>query len=147
ALQWFAVSFFAFALTRVASSFLIGPLIDRFGSTALFAFHLLPLCAGIALLIVVTPEWVVPVYWVFAGMSAGAAGTLQAALVAEHVPPNRLGAARGILASMMVLASAAGPAMYGWLLAAGVSIVAILWGTTVAMLGATVLGAAARPRR
>lgn len=143
-LQWFAVSFTSFALVRLASVLLVGPAIDRFGSRWLFCLHLVPLAAGIALLASpASTAWSVPAYWMLAGISAGMAGNLQVAILAESVPPDRLGAVRSVFASAMILASALGPALYGWMLAYGVSVEAVLWGTAAAMLAATALGAAA----
>jgi MFS family permease len=139
-LHWFAVSFVAFSATRLASSLLVGPAIDRVGSGGLFAFHLLPLTAGVILLAWGAGAWVVPVYWVLAGITAGLAGTLQVTVIAERVPAARLGRVRSVLASMTIVAAAAGPALYGALIAAGLSVNTVLWSSVVAMLGATAMG-------
>lgn len=47
---------------------------------------------------------------------------------------------------MMILASAAGPAVYGWLLTANVTMSAVLWATAFAMIGAMVVAGAAELR-
>ena len=142
-LQWFAVSFVAFAVTRVASSIAVGPAIDRYGSDALFAAHLLPFCVGVALLAAGDGAWVAPAYWILTGITGGLAATLQVAVIAEHVPASRLGRARSVLASGTIVAAAAGPALYGALLGAEVRVEHLLWGSVAAMLAATVLGFAA----
>jgi MFS family permease len=113
-LQWFAVSFTAFAVARVASALMVGTWINRLGATRLFPFHLLPLCLGMAILATGTGAWIVPVYWILAGVTSGTAGTLQAAIIAEHVVPERLGQVRGLLAAVTIIASAAGPVLYAW---------------------------------
>ena len=71
------------------------------------------------------------------------AGALQATIVATHVPRNALGAARSVLASMSIVASAAGPALYGLVLAASVPMTGLLWGTVAVLVGATWLGVSA----
>jgi MFS family permease len=139
-LHWFAVSFVAFSATRLASSLLAGPAIDRFGSAGLFALHLLPFSVGVMLLAWAAGAWVVPVYWVLAGVTAGLAGTLQVTVIAERVPAARLGRVRGVLASMTIVAAAAGPALYGALIAAGVAVNTLLWSSAIAMVVATVIG-------
>jgi hypothetical protein len=80
------------------------------------------------------------VYWVLAGVTAGLAGTLQVTVIAERVPAARLGRVRSVLASMTIVAAAAGPALYGALIAAGVAVNTLLWGSAVAMGVATLIG-------
>jgi MFS family permease len=67
------------------------------------------------------------------------AGTLQVAILSESFPPHRLGSVRSLFASVTILASALGPAIYGGLLAAGMAISRVLLGTLIAMVAATAL--------
>lgn len=142
-LQWFAVSFVVFAIVRVPVSVFTGRLVDRMGSAWLFCMHLLPLAAGVAALIVVDSPWVVPLYWLCAGITGGMGAVLQSTIVAERVPAARLGRARSILGAVGIVASAAGPSLYGAGLAAGASIPALLWASVGALVVATALGAVA----
>ncbi|MBW6494589.1 MAG: MFS transporter, partial [Burkholderiaceae bacterium] len=142
-LEWFAASFIAFAVARVGGGLLIGPVVDRIGTKKLFSFHVLPFCFGIGILAAGTSAWVVPVYWVLAGITSGMAGTLQAAIVAAHVAPDRLGTVRSVLAAMTILASAAGPVLYAWLAASGLAMPSLLWGAVAVMIIATVTSAVA----
>jgi MFS family permease len=148
-LQWFAVSFVAFAVSRVVCSLATGPFVDRHGSTGLFCFHLLPLAAGTAALVMFDSHWVVPFFWLCAGVSGGLGNVLHMTVVAERVALERLGAARTIAGAIGIFAAAAGPTLYGAALAAGASMTAILWGTVSLLLGATALGllASAHPPR
>ena len=145
-LQWFAVSFIAFAVARVVTALFMGPLVDRLGSEWLFNAHLLPLAAGTAALIVFAPGWIVPAYWLAAGVTGGMGMVLQATVVAEHVAPERLGSARGILGAVTIVASAAGPSLYGFGIAAGASVSTLLWCSVAALLGASLLGTVATRR-
>lgn len=82
-------------------------------------------------------------YWVPAEFTSGMAATLQAAIVAEHVPAHRLGSVRSVLATLSILASAAGPVAYAALGTAGLTMAAVLWGSVATMLVATLMGIAA----
>ena len=140
-LQWFAISFVAFAVSRVMCSVATGPIVDRAGSASLFCLHLIPLALGMAALISVNSPWVVPVFWFCAGITSGAGTILQMTVVAERVPLARLGAARGLVAAATIVASAVGPSLYGLGLAAGARMSMILWTSVAALVGATALGA------
>jgi MFS family permease len=148
-LHWFAISFIAFAVSRVVCALVTGPIVDRIGSTGLFCLHLLPLAAATAALVTLDAHWVVPFFWFCAGVSSGLGGVLHMTVVAERVPLERLGAARTIVGATGIFASAAGPTLYGAALAAGASVTAILWGAVTLLLAATALGmlAMARPAR
>jgi MFS family permease len=139
-LQWFAVSFIAFAVSRVICSVVTGPIVDRAGSTWLFCFHLLPLAAGTAALITMSSPWVAPLFWFCAGITSGAGTVLQMTVVAERVALARLGAARSLVAAATIVASAIGPSLYGAGLAAGARMSTILWASVVMLMGATALG-------
>jgi MFS family permease len=145
-LQWFAVSFVAFAISRVAASILTGPLVDCLGSNRLFWLHLLPLAAGIAALVVVPAPWVIPLFWFGAGVASGMGAILQTTVIAERVPAARLGTARSVLAAVTIVASAAGPTLYGLALAAGARASTVLWSSVAALLMASALGLIAAKR-
>lgn len=140
-LHWFAFAFVGFACARIAGSLLGGPAIDRWGARVLLPPHLVPLGAGVAVLALGAGPWSIALYMLLAGLGAGASGTLVTALVAELVPPARLGAVRSLLAALMVVSTAIGPAVYGWLYAWGVSVPALLWGSLAALAAAALAAA------
>jgi MFS family permease len=142
-LQWFAISFVACAISRVVTSLLIGPVIDRIGSSGLFCAHLLPLAAGTIALITLRHPSVVPLYWVCVGVTSGLGVVLQTTVVAERVTPARLAATRSLLGAVTIVASALGPTLYGLGLAAGAGMRTILWFSVAALLAATAAGVAA----
>jgi predicted MFS family arabinose efflux permease len=139
-LQWFALSFIAFPVSRVLGSVATGRFVDRIGSDWLFCLHLLPLIAGTAALILVSSPWVVPLYWFCAGVTSGVGTVVQNTVVAERVTLSRLGTARSILAAATIVASALGPPLFGLALAAGASMPTILWASVAVLIVATVLG-------
>jgi MFS family permease len=146
-LQWFAVSFVAFAISRVSTSLITGPCADRIGSDGLFRVHLVPLALGIAALIVFDGAWVAPFFWTCAGVTSGMGGVLQTTIVAERIPAAHLGTARSVLMAVTIVASAAGPSLYGAGLAAGAGMAAILWASAAMLAGATALGCMAAGSR
>jgi MFS family permease len=145
-LQWFAVSFIAFAVSRVVCSLATGPIVDRFGSTGLFVVHLLPLAASMAALITLDSRWVVPLFWFGAGVTSGLGTVLHMTVVAERVPLERLGSARTVAGAVGIFAAASGPTLFGTALSFGASMTAILWGAVSLLLGATALGLLATRR-
>jgi MFS family permease len=147
-LQWFAVSFMAFAIVRVPISIITGRIVDRTGSAWLFCLHLLPLAAGITALNTVSSPWIVPLYWLCAGVTTGMGTVLQTTVVAERVSLERLGTARSVLAAVTIVASAVGPSLYGLGLASGARMPVILWASVAVLVGATAIGVmATRPER
>lgn len=142
-LQIFAVAFAVFAVCQVAGSLASGPLIDRFTAHRLFPLHLIPFALGPLALIGSASLPAVLIYMALAGATAGLGGTIRNAIVAELVRPERLGAARSSLTALMVVSTALGPALFGWMMLAGVTVDGLLWFTIVALVIISVLGALA----
>ncbi|WP_258549239.1 nitrate/nitrite transporter [Thalassospira profundimaris] len=138
-LGWFAAGFTLFAITSVIGAFGSGPLIDKFGARRLFPWHLLPLMAGVGVLTVAETGQMIPVYMALAGFTTGSATTLRTAIVPDLVPISEIGSVRSSLTAIMVLASSAGPPIYGWLFAAQVALPTILLATVIGMAVATLL--------
>lgn len=147
-LELFAASFVIFAATRVPGSLVGGPLIDRYSARFLMPIHLIPAIAGILVLVFWHSTLAVLIYMALAGFSNGLGGTIRQAVIAELVRPETLGAARSLTSSMMVLSTAAGPAIYGVLLT-GVGFipqtgaVGLLWISAIYFSVSSLIGAAA----
>ncbi|MDW7712213.1 MAG: MFS transporter [Deferrisomatales bacterium] len=127
-IQTMATAFAGFAVARFGGGLLIGPWIDRWGAARIFPFVPLPLCAGLLALSVGTAPWVALVYLSLAGVTQGIAGPTLTALWAEVYGVESLGAIKGTVATLAVLATALGPMALGALLAAGVPFSAIVPG-------------------
>lgn len=115
-----ATAFIGFAAARLAGSLLIGPLIDRCSALRLFPFVVLPVFAGLVALSLGSAKWVALIYLTLAGVSQGISGPTMTALWAEVFGTRSLGATKGTVATMGVLATAVGPILLGVLLAWGV---------------------------
>ncbi|WP_430473512.1 MFS transporter [Thalassospira lucentensis] len=138
-LGWFAAGFTVFAITSVLGAFGSGPLIDKHSARRLFPWHLIPMMAGIAVLAMTHQPYVILIYMGLVGITVGFATTLRTAIIPELVPLNEIGAARSTLTAVMVLASAMGPAMYGWMFAADIHIEMMLIITLIVMAVITVM--------
>ena len=94
--------------------------IDRFGAIRLLPIYLIPLIAAFIL------HWYAPSLWwtalavVLMGTAGGGQATLLNACWAEFYGTKHLGAIKSAAAALMVLGSAIGPGLSGWLIDAGV---------------------------
>lgn len=106
--------------TFMAFTFVYGWAIDKFGAGRLFPIYLLPLCVGFTL------HWYAPtVIWsaagvILMGMAGGGQATLPAAVWAEYYGTRNIGSIKAVVAAVMVLGSAIGPGLSGWLIDVGV---------------------------
>ena len=71
--------------------------------------------------------WVIPVYMVLYGISIGMTRVVISALWAEWYGVRHLGAIRALVAAMMVMASAASPVLFGWMIDRGITMNAVLY--------------------
>jgi MFS family permease len=115
-----ATAFAGFALGRIGSSLLSGPLIDRLGAVRLLPACLVPLAFGVAGLAFMSQTWVPIACFFLAGVSQGLSGTIKSAVHAEMYGVGQLGTIRSLIAAVMVLGTALSPALFGWLFDRGV---------------------------
>lgn len=132
-------------ITLASGTIIYGWAIDRFGATRLLPFYILPYVAAFIL------HWYAPsLAWtaiavIFMGMAGAGQGTLLNACWAEFYGTRNIGSIKAAATALMVLGSALGPGLSGWLIDIGV-------GFEVQMLGyaacfafaAVLLGVAAR---
>ncbi|MEK9846156.1 MAG: MFS transporter, partial [Thalassospira sp.] len=83
--------------------------------------------------------FVILIYMGLVGITVGFATTLRTAIIPELVPLDEIGAVRSTLTAVMVLASAMGPAIYGWMFAADISIEVMLIATLIVMAAISIL--------
>ncbi|MEJ1160886.1 MFS transporter [Prosthecomicrobium sp. N25] len=115
-LTWFTGWFAAHAGSSIATTFLTGWAVDRFGSAGVLPFFLVPLALGTGLLGLTDHPMVVPAFMVLAGMSSGAGQTLLGALWADLYGTRHIGAIRALASSGGVFASAIAPGLMGVLI-------------------------------
>ncbi|MCR4266651.1 MFS transporter [Nitratireductor sp. ZSWI3] len=127
AVSAFAVGFLGYAFMQVPASLVTGAVIDRVGSRCVLLVHNVPLAAGAALLATFDLQLAAWIFLALAGATVAASSVLRTSVVAEFVPPSRLGEARSTVGFMTTTAAAAGPVFYGWMHELGTDTDALLW--------------------
>lgn len=130
-----------FSATAVSCMLLTGWLVDRIGSSKIAGLYLLPMAVGYYLLGTAQGLELAAVGLVFMGISVGANNTMNAALWAEFYGTANLGRVRAMTGAFMVLGSAIGPGLCGWLIDQGIDMPHQAFGFSVYFVVAAVLGA------
>lgn len=105
-----------------ASAIVYGWAIDRFGATRLLPLYILPyILAFVAHWYAPSLAWVA-VAVILMGIAGGGHGTLLNACWAEFYGTRYIGAIKSAATALMVLGSALGPGLSGWLIDIGVGI-------------------------
>lgn len=138
-----------FTLSGIASLFLSGWLIDRFGALRLMPFVLLPMAAGFLVMWGAETIWLTGVAMMIMGVTQGMNSTVPAAFWAEVYGTRHLGAIKSLATAIMVAGTGVGPVLTGSLIDAGLPFVDQMVGIAAYFLlaaGLVALGAA-RARR
>ena len=118
----FAGGFAVMGAVTVGAALLAGQLVDRVGARALLPWFLIPLAGSCLVLGNFAAEWAIVPFFALLGFSYGLSQTLFGALWPELYGTAHLGAIRSVTVSMMVLATALGPAVTGTLIDFGVAL-------------------------
>lgn len=120
-LNWMAVGLTFYAIAGSVAILFAGPLIDKYTARRFFPFYLIPFLVAIVFIWVFPQSWVIFPYMIFMGVSAGLGNAIMSALQVELFGATYIGKVRSLFASIMVLSSAVGPAVYGIVVDAGFS--------------------------
>lgn len=115
-IQWYAVGFTGYAITRFLFSLIGGTWIDKFGANKLFQYILLPMCAGLILLILIPGITGAFLFLFLTGITVGISGSVKAAIIAEEYGTEKIGTIRSLFTMVMVISTAVGPLFLGFLL-------------------------------
>ncbi len=129
-----ASAFVAFAVGKSVFSLVAGPLVDRFKACRLFPFFMMPFFAALLFLSLSSHYLMVFVYLFLAGMSEGIASNVKTSLYAELYGTAHIGTIRSMMSMFMVLATAASPVLFGYLLDIGITFGTIIRGSMSIML-------------
>ena len=119
--EWVAGSFIAYALAKALSTIMAGQLIDRYSAIKTFPFFLFPLAGALVLVVTLDNAWIAPVYLILIGISSGLGNPVKSAIQAEIFGVKFLGTVRSLFTALMVISTALGPAIFGFLLDGGLS--------------------------
>lgn len=117
--HWVAGSIIAFAIANALAMMGAGIIADRLTGRRAYPFFLLPMLAGLLLLIFIRQPWVYPLALFFTGLSNGSGSTLLNTTLAEVFGTGAIGAVRSLFATVLVVSTAIGPVAFGALLDLG----------------------------
>ena len=113
-----------YTLTWIAAMLLTGWAVDRFGARKLMPFYQLATAAGFLVFAASGSLSGAALGLVLIGVSAGGGMTIPATFWAESYGTRHLGAIKAVAAAVMVLGSALGPGLTGWIIDRGTPFVA-----------------------
>jgi len=110
---WELVDFVAllplYTAASIAATFATGALIDRFGTSRLMQFYMVPFSVAFFVLAQSDTLWGAAVAMMIFGIAIGAQATVPSAFWAEYYGTRHLGAIKALAAAVMVFGSAIGP--------------------------------------
>lgn len=135
-----------YTATSVVSMLIAGALVDRLGSTRLAKVYLLPMVAGYLVFALAGSIPVAALSIVLIGAGVGLHVTMMATFWAEVFGTRYLGSIRAMMAAVMVLGTALGPLITGWLIDLGLGFPAQSFGIAAYFVIAATLAAIAGRR-
>ena len=124
-LSFYASCFAIYAMCQVAMSVVTGMLVDRYGALSLTPFYMLPMICSTFVVASFDSSVTILVFMAMAGITGGATATIISTVWAELYGVLHLGSIKAMVAGIQVIASALGPAVFGWLIDAGIGIESI----------------------
>lgn len=134
-----ASAFVAFALVRVLFSLAVGGGIDRSSARRIFPYSVLPMGAGMVVLLAAEGSWAAYTFMGLLGVSMGISGNVKSALWAELYGLRHLGAIKSMMASVTVVSTAASPALVGYVLSGAPRLEELLIGGIASVVVGTLL--------
>ena len=119
---WITGNYSVFAATTVVTLILAGTLVDRLSAIRIMPYLLIPLVLAMMTIGFVQSAWGVIPYMLLLGIQSGFYFPVISALWAELYGVGHIGAIKSLSASAMVLSSAIGPVLMGWLADLGVAL-------------------------
>ena len=105
-----------FAIGRTLTTFITGPLVDKYNAKVLFPYYQIPLSLAFLWLALGKNTLTPSLSFALAGLAVGSGAPIKSAIWAELYGLRHLGAIKSALATIIVLSTAASPALFGWLL-------------------------------
>lgn len=128
-LELIASAFTGFAVGRTVSVIISGKLIDRYSGMRLLPFYLLPMIAGLVILMVTDFPAAAFIYLLLTGFSVGSGNTIKNAALAEFYGTANLGSIRSLFITIIVFSTALSPVLFGVMLDQNLGFVVIIAGS------------------
>ena len=138
-LSYWATGIAAYSVAAVLASLTTGVLVDRFGSAKIVRLYLLPIILSVLIAAHFQTPLLPFIYYALIGITVGVGTTSVSALWLELYGTEHIGAIRALTHACMVFSSALGPAVFGYLLDAGVNWSTLLISSAIWMMMASVL--------
>ena len=133
-LSAWASLFLVYALVSVATKFVGGYLVDRFGAIRMVACIGLPMALGLFLLSISSSFFWGGVFLVLTGFTVGFQSVVSAPFWAEMYGSKHLGAIKSLGTSLMVFCTAVSPVLFGYLIDLSIHINTLAMASSVYML-------------
>ncbi|MEX0684538.1 MAG: MFS transporter [Balneolales bacterium] len=131
--EWYALCFTGYAVMRLVFSLYGGVLNDRFTARVLFPYILAPFVLGLLCLAWVPGQYSALLFLTLTGVTMGMSGVVKPAIVAEIHGVDRIGQIKSLYTVGMVICSAIGPMLFGFLLDSDVSFSQIAWANALVL--------------
>ena len=125
--------FLMYALISVATKFISGFLVDRYGATRLVALVGLPMAFGLIMLSQTSSLFWGGAFLALTGITVGFQSTVSAPFWAEMYGTKHLGAIKSLGAALMVFCTAVSPILFGWLIDIGTRMETLAMGSAIYM--------------
>lgn len=124
--QLYATFFTVYAATRFLFSIFGGMWVDKFTAKVLFRYFLIPLTLGILPFAFMESIFGALIFLILAGITVGISGTVKTAVIAEIYGTEKMGAIRSVFTMFIVLSTALGPLLVGFLIDLDISFESIM---------------------
>lgn len=124
--QLYAAFFTGYAVTRLIFSLAGGLWVDKFTAKKMFRFYLIPLSLGLLAFALIDSIFGALTFLLMMGITVGMSGTIKSSILAEVYGIEKLGAIRSLYTMFMVVSTALGPLLVGFMIDNGLSIETIM---------------------
>lgn len=124
--QLYAAFFTGYAVMRLVFSLAGGLWVDKFTAKKMFRFYLVPINLGLLAFAFIDSIFGALLFLLMMGITVGMSGTIKSSILAEVYGIEKLGAIRSLFTMFMVVSTALGPLIVGWMIDRGYSIEVIM---------------------
>ncbi|MBZ9650506.1 MFS transporter [Psychroflexus montanilacus] len=124
--QLYAAFFTGYAITRLVFSLAGGLWVDKFTAKKMFRFYLIPISLGLLAFAFIDSIFGALSFLLMMGITVGMSGTIKSSILAEVYGIEKLGAIRSLFTMFMVVSTALGPLIVGWMIDGGWNIETIM---------------------
>ncbi len=124
----YTLLFTGYGAVRFVFSLFGGTLTDKFSAVKLFPFFLIPMTIGVLSIGLLPGIWAAAAFLFLTGVTMGASGVLNTAVIAELYGIDQIGKVRSMFTVISVFSTAIAPLLFGILLDQHVSFIMIAYG-------------------